>query len=80
MNVIILRNGKELEGPKMSMREEKREVEEENDVGKEVSVGPPSKKLETEKPKEVQDETNALSVKPYTPHVSYPQRLVKVTE
>jgi len=59
MNVIILR----------SEKEEMREVEEENNVGKEVSVGPPSEKLENEKPKEVQVETNAPSVKPYLTHI-----------
>ena len=38
MNAITLRSGEELDGPKMSMGEEKSKVEEENDVDKEVSV------------------------------------------
>ena len=40
----------------------------------------PSKRVQTERPKEVQAEHVTTLVKPYKPLVPYPQRLVKVGE
>jgi len=62
MNAVTLRSKKELEGPKTSMREEMREVEKEDCVGKEVAVEPPSEELEDAKLKEVQAKISAPSM------------------
>jgi len=45
MNAITLRIGKELEGPKMPMREDKGEVEDEGSAVKEVSIETPSESV-----------------------------------
>ena len=80
MNAITVRSRKELEGPRLSMREEMREVKEEDIVGKEVSVEPPNEKLDARKLKEVQAKIGAYSMNPYKPPIPYPERLAKAKE
>ena len=45
MNAITLRSGKELQGPTMSMREDKSEVQEEDSTKKDVSNQTPVRVL-----------------------------------
>jgi len=53
MNVVTLRSGKELEGPQMPMREDRREVEDEDSTEKEVPIATPSERVQIEKSKEI---------------------------
>ena len=55
------------------MRDERRDIEEEDTDNTEVSVESLSEKISAEKSKAVQAETSAPSMKPYKPHVPYPQ-------
>jgi len=77
MNSITLRSGRELESPQMHMREDKREVHNEEDIEKEVPIETPSEKVYTERTQEVRAEHVLPLVKPYKPPVPYPQRLLK---
>jgi len=54
MNAITLRSGRESKSPQMPMREDRREVNNEKDVGKEVPIETPSERVHTEGTKEVQ--------------------------
>jgi len=62
------------------MREDEREVDDDGDVQKEVPTKTLSKRVQTEKSKEVQAKHVSPPVKPYKPPVSYSQRLVKGRE
>jgi len=64
----------------MSMREEGSETEVGDANVKGVLVQPPSEKTSAQKSKEVPPKTSAPSMKPYKPHVPYPQRLVKAKD
>jgi len=65
MNVITLRSGRELEGPQMPMREESRNIDNEEDNDKEVPIKTPSERAHTERTQEVRAEHVSPPVKPY---------------
>ena len=65
MNVITLRSGRELEGPQMPMREERRNVDNEEDNDKEVPIETPSERVHTERTQDVRTEHVSPPVKPY---------------
>ena len=72
MNVITLRSGRELEGPPIPMREERREVDNEEDHEKETPIETSSESVHTERTQEVQVEHVSPPVKPYKPLIPYP--------
>jgi len=72
MNVITLRSDKELEDPLVLIREDRREIEDKANAGKEVLIETSSEWIQIEKPKEVCAESVSPPVKPYKPSVLYP--------
>ena len=80
MNAITLWSGKELESPQIPMREDRREVDNEEDNEKEVPIETPSEQVHTGGTKEVQAEHVLPPVRPYMPPVLYPQWLLKAKE
>jgi len=72
INAITLRSGKDLESPQMPIREDRGEVNNEDDIEKEVLTKVPSETTQSEKTKEVQAEHVLSPVRFYKPLVPYP--------
>jgi len=79
-NAMLLRGGKQLEGPKKITSDESSQDRNEHveNVVKEISS--PSKEVIDNvmyKPNEVPKDPKTISPKPYTPHLPFPQRMAK---
>ena len=61
----------------MPMREEKSETDDEGDAAKEAPIETSSERVHTERTQEIRAEQVSSPVKPYTPLVPCPQRLVR---
>ena len=72
MNVVTLQSDKELESPQIPIREDRREVNSEDSVATKVPIETPSKRVHTEKPKEVQAGNVSPPIKPYKLPIPYP--------
>ena len=64
----------------MPMWEIQREIEDEGSAGQEDPSETPSERVQNEKSKDVRAESISPLMKPYKPHIPYPQRLVKAKE
>lgn len=80
MNAIILRSGKELEGPQVSMKEATPEAPDESSTAQDTPPEAPNERVHTEETQEAPTERVSPPVKPYRPPVPYPQRLIRAKE
>ena len=80
MNAIILRSGKELEGPQVSMKEATPEAPDESSTAQDTPPEAPNERVHTEETQEAPTERVSPPVKPYRPPVPYPQWLIRAKE